>query len=473
MILTPLRPYQIETVERALALNGFAILSEQRTGKTLASLAVVDACKPDYLIIICPKKAVLEWEQQIERHLKLDWDCEIEVIHYEGCTRTAKQRKHYRAKIRGLAKIGKTVFSICDEAHRIKRRGSYQSRLLRSIGEVATWRLLLTGTLLAQGVQDAWAPLKYIQPDAIGSLEDFEDEFVKFGGYKGKQRIGAKNEEEFAKLLHKYSYRITLNEARQESGIEAVKVKRRRVEVRLKAKSWLAYRELENKLETEIGKVRISVPKILNLTMKLQQLAGGFLIYDRKVLGKVNKVRQIIPVGEEKIEALRDLLITFENRRKLVICARFTHELKAIESVLNESDPTRTSKFVAGGIPYDNKFDTDVILLQIQAGVAIDLSASNTYIFYSWDHSYINHEQARFRVLSFNTNQVNYYYLFAKGTIDEDIYAAVTRKKDLATLICDKYRRKLDGRKSSKKHIPKLETRCNKRRVSKTYTRTS
>jgi hypothetical protein len=79
-------------------------------------------------------------------------------------------------------------------------------------------------------------------------------------------------------------------------------------------------------------------------------------------------------------------------------------------------------------------------LLQVQGAEAIDLSLANTYIWYSWNHSLINFEQARFRVQSFDTEQVNYWFLIARDTVDEDLYDVVVKKKNLATLICDRYR---------------------------------
>ena len=82
-----------------------------------------------------------------------------------------------------------------------------------------------------------------------------------------------------------------------------------------------------------------------------------------------------------------------------------------------------------------------MIILQVQSGEAIDLSAANTYIYYSWNESLINYEQARFRVQAFDTEQVNYWYLMARDTVDEIKFEAVVKKKDLATLVCDHYRR--------------------------------
>ena len=50
MIKTELRNYQQEAVEAAQGFDGFALFTEQRTGKTLVSLTLVDQKKPDILL---------------------------------------------------------------------------------------------------------------------------------------------------------------------------------------------------------------------------------------------------------------------------------------------------------------------------------------------------------------------------------------------------------------------------------------
>lgn len=448
MILTPLRSYQREAVDKALLHDGFALIPQQRTGKTLIALSIVEARRPDVLFIVCPKGAILEWQQQIERHWKPDYECLIEIINYEGCSHTKNQRAHYRKLIRGWISEGLTVFSICDEAHRIKKRGSFQSRFMRSIGKLVNWRLALTGTPMAQSIKDVWAIFEYIKPGVFGDLEDFEEEYIKYGGYYKRDIKGYKNQEKFDRIFQKYSYRITLNEARELMGEKPVLLKRKKIFVTLKPESRLHYEELEEELETVVRDEKVSTPLILTLVSKLQQLAGGYLIKDIKRPGYTKKKKKVIPVGKEKLYALA-VLLDRERTGKVVICARFIHEIDAIRELI-DSEFDLTHKTIAGGKKYDNQFDTNIILLQIQAGVAIDLSESNTYIFYSWDFSYINYEQAKFRIMSFNVTRVNYYYLIARDTVDEEIYDSIARKKNLAKLICDHRRRKREKKSKQK-----------------------
>jgi len=76
----------------------------------------------------------------------------------------------------------------------------------------------------------------------------------------------------------------------------------------------------------------------------------------------------------------------------------------------------------------------------VQSGIAIDLAFASHIVFFSWDHSYINYEQTRFRVLSYEKGQVSYYYLIAENTIDEQMYESATRKRDLVKLVFDIYK---------------------------------
>jgi hypothetical protein len=439
MIRTPLRAYQNEAVQRALPHDGFALIPEQRTGKCLISLRIIDERKPDILLIICPNKAIAVWWSQIEQHLDLDWKCKIQVVNFEACSRTKQSRAHYRRQAREWVSDKRTVFIVCDEAQRIKRRGSFQARLVRSLGHLATWRLALTGTPIAQGVQDVWSIFDFIQPGVLfHTWEDFQERFLEYGGYQNRKVVGYNHREEFDAIFHAYSYRVTFVEARRSVGLKAPRIRQSKVLFDLAPSTRQHYNELEQELETVVQDIHVSTPLVLTLAMKLQQLAAGFLIHTEKIPGKRKGKRTIIHVGTEKMHWLSRTLVRIGDQ-KVVICARFIHEIDAISVILEQLG--KSHKRIAGGHEFDGEFDVDIILLQIQSGIAFDLSEAHIYIFFSWDYSYINYEQAKFRVLSFATEQVDYYFLIAKGTVDEVLFEAVSKKKDFATMIVDRYRR--------------------------------
>ena len=448
MLKTILRSYQGEAVRRAIRHSGFAFFPEQRTGKCLLSIAVADHVKPDIILIVCPKKALRVWSKELVKHLDLDWNCYIRYIHYEAAVREAKDRRRYYRLAKKWQKQGRSIMVIVDEVHRCKKRGTRNSRFIRTLGRRATYRLALTGTPIAQGHKDAWAIFDFIQPGALEDRwEDFESTYLEIetkknwkSGKEYSKIIGVQNEEQFNEIFHYYSYRITLAEARRAEGKAAARIRHKKVLFDLKPSSWEPYNELKEDLETVVNGYKIDTPLVLTLSMKLQQIAGGFVIQDERVPGQKRKKRRVHTVGAEKLAQLGKLLKRPElKKRKLVICCRFKHEIVRIGELL---DKRKISwKVISGKEDYNGKFDVRVIILQIQSGEAIDLSESNTYIYYSWNHSLINYEQARFRVQAFDTDQVNYWYLMARGTVDEDMFESVVKKKNLLTLVCDRYRR--------------------------------
>jgi len=432
--------------------DGYAFFSQQRVGKTLPSLAVADARKPDILFIVCPKGAIKTWRKQLKEHLKIDWPCETYIIHYQALCRNAKDRKWYRYKFRHEWP-DKTTLLIVDEAHRCKKLGSMQSRMVRSLADLSTWQLILSGTPTDK-FEDYYAQFQIIQPGVLGhEYEDFRDEYLKMGGYKNKQVIGYKHVDQLRAIVQKYSHRTTLREAQIEAGRKPYLVKRTLIKVKLEPETREIYNELDEKLEAVVNKKKVKVPLVLTLSQKLQQIAGGFLIHKEQLYnddgtpllntrGKPIYDEEILTVGREKLTKLSELLTmnSLFRQEKFVVCANYTHELDAIARRLRRLG--WTYKRVDGNNPFDGIFDTDCVLLQVRSGEAIDLAEASTYIFYSWNWSYINYEQAMFRVLKFTSRIVKYFYLIAENTIDEDSYEAVMTKQKFSRLVIDNRRHK-------------------------------
>lgn len=463
-----LRGYQQEAVDKALPLmrdgGGFGLWLEQRTGKTLTALAIADKLRPKHLWVICPKAggaAPEVWWREIGRWMKEHSglnDTQIKVDNYEQWV--AKRKALYKE----AAALSRLMI-ICDESHYIKARGAARSRAVRKLGRYAQWRLALTGTPIAQGIHDAWAQFDFIDPEIFGKFdneyedwqtkkklvkEGFEGRYLIYGGYKKHDVVGFNNEDEFYEKFHRHSYRKTLREARD----KPLMIKYTQVPVQLGPRTMTAYKELEADLVTEVNKTRIKVKNVLASLIKLQQVTGGSVLVAPE---EGEEKPKLLDISREKISALTRLLESeqfccsnaFEAdawtpgdkpTSKFIVIARFRHELDRIAAELRRLD--YNVAIVRGGEPYDGKFNHDCIVMQIQSGIAVDMAKADSIIFYSIDFSMINFEQARFRILDFHKPVGHYYFINANGTIDEDIYLAITRKRSVATQICDTYRTK-------------------------------
>ena len=455
MIRTELRPYQSEAVAAALPHDGFAFFPEQRTGKCLISLAVVDERKPEVLVIVCPKKAVKTWEEQIEEHLDNDWDCDIYIVTYQEPVKNLTLRKQWYKWSTDWIADGGTLMVIADEAHFIKKPGTAQSRFTRTLGKRAQWKLALTGTPADKGFEQYWAVFDFIGKNEIfGTYANFKERYVIYviqerrDGRQYPVLTGYQHKEEMLEKIHQYSYRITFNEARVAMGKDPVRIRRKKVYFDLKRNTRHIYNELEKDLETTIDGLTVDVPLPVTLIQKLQQVCGGFLLHQERIPGQKRRKRTVIPVGTEKLDRLMGLLSGF-GQEKAVICCRFTHEIDAIAEKFDEFN--WTYKIISGAHEWDMQFDVDYVILQVKSGLGFDLSKANTYVFYSWDHSHITFEQARFRIMNMeHTNWVNYHFLMARETIEDEYYEAVAKKKDFSTLVLDRYRKgkKKKGRKT-------------------------
>jgi len=291
---------------------------------------------------------------------------------------------------------------------------------------VARWTLGLSGTPFDKP-HDLWGVFEFVDPTLFGTWGEFRDRYCRLGGFMGRKIIGYKNEEELRRLVDSRMHRVLLDDV---AAVKTVVNAGIRVRFQLHA-SLPHYRRLETEFMTTVNGRQVFAPQAITLAMKLHQCTGGALIDSEK------KVQWF---GSEKIGALRRLINRLHPLRRIVIFARFIHEVETISTLLRSGQFTVTTiygkqKFIG--------FKTEVAVVQIQSGVAIDLADCPMAIFYSWDYSYINHEQAKFRIRSYNRSpEVSYYYMVAWGTIDEDLYEVVQHKQSFSAFLLDKYRRR-------------------------------
>lgn len=452
------RGYQERAFKESVAAltggGGFLLTLEMRTGKTPVSLRVASHFMIEEqerngrtltLLIVCPPVAVPVWKAHIK---KMGVPDDTLILTYNELCASHKAWYRWGRKNRGF-------FMILDEAHFIKTRGSDRSRVVRTLAKRSKYRLALTGTPISQGIQDAWAIYDYLG-QVFGPWDDqweggldghivpgFETTYLIYGGFRNHEIVGYRNEDQFNKIFNEHSFRTTLREAKQEGGKGSMVLRYQKRHFDLDAISQGVYDTLQEELEVIVNAKKIRVPNVLSCVAKLQQICGGFIIeqiftgrYSKRGKPKYKKEIHQIP-GEGKLQLLLKEVESLPRGKFIVIC-RFIHELEAAQQALQAEG--YSVAIVRGGMPYDGEFATDVICMQIQSGMAVDMSKADTVIFYSLDYSYINFEQSRFRILNYDKNRGNYIFLLAKGTVDEIVYAAIKTKKRVADLVVDRYR---------------------------------
>lgn len=172
----------------------------------------------------------------------------------------------------------------------------------------------------------------------------------------------------------------------------------------------------------------------------LARMAGGFkpAVYEKDDTGK--NIRELYPVSffhDAKLKELKSLMTGELKKEQVVIWARFTAEINAISKLLNDAGITTVS--LTGETDATKRLANQklfqsgkarAIVLQIKLGkFGIDLSNSDTAIYYSNGYSLEDRAQSEDRIISpVKQQQALYIDLVSKNTVDEDVIAALNDK---------------------------------------------
>lgn len=415
--------------------NYFAVFAEQGTGKTLPSLCrILDLLKGGYIeeaLIVAPKSALGAWERDIELFSDLDREilkAGITLINYDKVWRGDKKSPYYK----------KYGCIILDEAHCIKNRTSRRSKFLLKIATMADYRYILTGTPIGNGqLENIWSLYAFLDPYLErgyvysrifgGSYKTFEDRYCILNMYhKPSSYIHVK---ELQEIINEHSYRV--------KKIDCLDLPDKLPDEVIKVD--LVEKTLYKKLATEsaILDLDILAENPLSRLVKLRQLCSGHIKLD---------TGEIMEVKNEKLSILQELLEGYEDDKKIVIFAEFKYSIGKIAELLKKM---KIKHVVLDGDQKDKtiwrKFQADkkirVIVCQYQtASAGIDLFASDTIIYYEPTLRSNTLEQSRDRI--HRTGQVNkcsYIHILTKGTVEVDIYRALSGYSDFSEALFTRY----------------------------------
>lgn len=414
-----LRDYQVEAFNAAKTHDGFGLFMQQRTGKTVTSLCLAREWNCTDNIVVCPKKAIPVWKQEITL-------VGLNPEHFEIYSFESFRIKHRTILLR------KFDLAIIDESHRIKERGSQQTKACWKLGLRSKRRLILSGSPQGNGMEDYYSQLRFIRPDLFPTWGRFSDRYLIMGErfINGREDPfptieGYQNQDEFKQILKGISFRVTRDEVAKVKTI----VRTKKFYITPGGAFQRPYTELEKELMTEIQGNLITAPMALTKALKLHQVCGGFIKDDDKVTHAVHT---------DKLDFLWGLLDGELKGESVCVVANYKAEMDAIADGLKSRGITYVQ--VRGKHQYDPKDRSQVTLLNPSAGEAINLAHHDHMIIYSMNYSYLKWEQFKDRIVLVDTPMVKYYYLLMKGTMDEVVYSAVIEKKKLSDSIMSVYK---------------------------------
>lgn len=433
------------------------------TGKTLTTVAIAGRMYLDgyvkRLLIVAPTSVCAVWPEEFskfgdfpsrvglllgdhaQRVKTLKWVTEetppgepeplrVAVINYESTWRLSEQLTKFAADM-----------AVCDESQRIKSPSAKQSRAMWQLGALAKYRLILSGTPIQKDTRDLWSQWHFLNPNTFPiSYHAFQNRYAIMGGFEGKQYFGGKNMEELTRKTHESGFRV-----RKEECLDLPPKTFEDWPVRLDDVSMELYRQLQRQAVAELEGGEVTAANVLVRMLRLQQLTGGFLVYDD---GKQHQV------NTAKLDALGDIVesLVLDEGKKLIVFSRFLAEMDAIEAMLKRKlgqlDLVRIDGSVKASARGElvRSFQEDpkcmVFLGELDAcAEGLTLTAAQTVVYYSVNWNLAKYQQSADRVHRIGqTGSCTYIHLVAPGTIDQKIMAALKAKEDLAKSVVDNWR---------------------------------
>ena len=165
--------------------SGVALLMEMGCGKSLTAIGISGTLylrgKIRRVLVVSPLSIVSVWDEEYEKFADFPYrltilkgssekkrqqlaDLEdgdflqVVVVNYESAWRLEKELLKYNADL-----------IIADEGHKIKENRTAQSKCMHDLGARASYKLLLTGTLISGKELDVFSQYKFLNPVIFGT----------------------------------------------------------------------------------------------------------------------------------------------------------------------------------------------------------------------------------------------------------------------------------------------------------------
>lgn len=441
--------------------KGFGFLFEMGCGKTLTAIAVAGAAyemgKIKKVLIVAPTSVCSVWPKEFEDYASFKYKVNVllgdkkkrlqglaeldnfpfkallvAVINYEST---------WREGIFEALKDWKPDLVIADESQRIKSHDAQQSKAMHELGDVAKYKLILSGTPVQNNAIDLYSQYRFLDPNVFGTnFYAFRSRYAIMGGFDRRQIVGYKDLDKLIHKEHSIAYRVTKDEA---LDLPEQTFLTRYIPLEGREKSLYDKIKKDSFAELDNGGM-ITAPTVLTKLLRLQQFTGGFIQPDEGTKPEY--------VFKGKLNALEEILEDYviDAGKKLVIFCRFRPEIDLIQKLLEKKKLKYAS--IYGDIKIDDRGDivkdfqtnpeTKVFLAQIDtAGLGITLTAADTCVYYSENFNYAAYSQSLARIHRIGQkNTCTYIHLIVQKTVDEVILKALSKKEDLAKTIVDDWR---------------------------------
>lgn len=444
--------YQTYATHFILAHPVAAVLLEMGLGKSIITLtAIFDLCL-DYfevrkVLIVAPLRVARDtWPAEINK-----WD-HLKGLTYSVAVGTEAERKAALRQIASVYIINRENVQwliegsglpfdydmvVIDELSSFK---SYQAKRFRSLMKVRPLvkRIVgLTGTPSSNGLMDLWAEFRLLDMGKrLGRfITHYRDEFFTPDKrspqmvFSYKPKPGAEDE-----IYHRIAD-ITIS-MKSNDYLKMPECVMNEVPATLSDPEQEVYTQMKNDLVVSLNGEEIDAVNAAALSGKLCQMANGAVYGDEK---------RVVQIHDRKLDALEDL-IEAANGKPVLVAYWFKHDLARIQERFHVRE-IRTSKDIAdwngGTMPVG-------LIHPASAGHGLNLQAGGSTLVWfglTWSLELYQQTNARLWRQGQRAETVVIHHIITKGTIDEQIVAALKQKDKTQAALIDAVKVNLEGYK--------------------------
>lgn len=425
-----------------------AVFLEMGLGKSVITLsAIFDLCLDSFLVckvlVIAPLRVARDtWPSEIKK-----WE-HLKGLSYSVAVGTEKERIDAlmtrstmyiinRENVDWLVNKSGIPFDfdmvVIDELSSFKSYGAKRFKSLLKVRPSVNRIVGLTGTPSSNGLMDLWAEFRILDlGQRLGRyITHYRNTYFTPDKRNAQVIFSYKPLPGAEDKIYKQISDITISM----KSIDYLKMPEcivNEVAVSLNEKEWNIYSEFKDDMVTKLGDEEIDAVNAAVLSGKLLQMANG-AVYDSE-----NKTHII---HDKKLDALEDL-IEGANGKPVLIAYWFKHDLERIKNRF----PVRQIKASKDIEDWNDGNIPIAVIHPASAGHGLNLqSGGSTLIWFGLTWSLELYQQTNARLYRQGQNEtVIIHHIITKGTIDEDVMTALTRKEETQASLIDAVKAKLE-----------------------------
>ena len=411
-----------------------AVLLDMGLGKTVISLTAIadllfDSFEAHRVLVVAPLRVARDtWPAEIEK-----WE-HLQHLTYSVVVGTPKERRAAlmagaditiinRENLQWLIEDSGFPFDydmvVIDELSSFKNHQSKRFQALMKVRPKVKRIIGLTGTPSSNGLMDLWAEFKLLDMgQRLGRfISQYRNNYFLPDKRNGQIIYSYKPMPYAEDAIYRKISDVTIS-MKSTDHLKMPELISSKYEVRLSEEERNRYEELKSQLVLQLPEGEVTAANAASLTGKLVQLANGAIYSDDG---------DTVEFHNRKLDALEDI-IEAANGKPLLVAYWFKHDLERIKQRFDVRE-IKSSKDItdwnSGKIPV-------AVIHPASAGHGLNLQAGGSTLIWfglTWSLELYQQTNARLWRQGQTAGTVVIQHIITKGTIDERILKALSRKE--------------------------------------------